>query len=107
MEQVRVIIGDERTSGFPDDEVKRVVWNHYFDVGQSVSKLLGMCTILRVFLTRELIGCTEEQERRAVAEERKGETSIMFLATGSSCSFTSLSRMSIPSSCTLFFPIPM
>ncbi len=38
MEQVRVIIGDERTSGISDDEVKRVVWSHYLDVEQSVSK---------------------------------------------------------------------
>lgn len=41
MEQVRAVIGDERSSGFTDSEVKRVVWDAYFDVSKSISVLLG------------------------------------------------------------------
>ncbi|EPQ59652.1 hypothetical protein GLOTRDRAFT_103641 [Gloeophyllum trabeum ATCC 11539] len=55
LEQVRNVIGSERESGLDDNTIKSVLWDQYFDVERSVHLLL------------------EEQERRRVAQERKGD----------------------------------
>ncbi|KAG6378415.1 hypothetical protein JVT61DRAFT_12670 [Boletus reticuloceps] len=57
LEQIRAIIGDEATSGLDDAIIRDTLWEFYFDIEQSVPRLL------------------EEQDRRAAARERKEHSS--------------------------------
>ena len=41
IEQVQAVIGDENTSGLPDQLVRDVVYNEWFDVPRSIERLLG------------------------------------------------------------------
>ncbi|KAF8138145.1 hypothetical protein EV363DRAFT_1427096 [Boletus edulis] len=53
LEHIRAIVGDEATSGLDDAIIRDTLWEFYFDIEQSVPRLL------------------EEQDRRAAARERK------------------------------------
>lgn len=41
LEQVRIIIGDDETSGISDDAIKDVLWETYFDIEQTTEWALG------------------------------------------------------------------
>lgn len=43
VDQVREVIGNEATSGIPDDFMKEVVWNEGFSVEKSIEILRGSC----------------------------------------------------------------
>ncbi|KNZ79571.1 HBS1-like protein [Termitomyces sp. J132] len=53
IEEVRQVIGDEYVSGFPDNELKDVLWEYFFDTEKTIHWAL------------------EEQSRRQIARERK------------------------------------
>ncbi|KAG5716065.1 HBS1-like protein [Termitomyces sp. T112] len=53
LEEVRQVIGDEYVSGFPDNELKDVLWEYFFDTEKTIHWAL------------------EEQSRRQIARERK------------------------------------
>lgn len=41
LEQVRIIIGDDETSGISDNAIKDVLWENYFDIEQTTEWALG------------------------------------------------------------------
>lgn len=75
MEQVRNVIGEEEISGLSDRAIKDALWDSYYDVDKTVGWAMGKYepTLHRVPL---LTLCSEEQERIALAKERKGKLSI-------------------------------
>lgn len=72
LEQIRLVIGGEETTGLSDQSIKDALWEYYFDAEKTVEWALGEFTVAKkCFILSN--ATTEEQQRRQLARERKGE----------------------------------
>lgn len=74
IEHIRAVVGDEASSGFDDGIIRDTLWQFYFDIEQSIAWLFGLSFTPNLIL---LSPFPEEQERRAIARERKGRLSYL------------------------------
>ena len=42
---VKAVLGDEPVSGISDQEVKKILWDHYFDVDETIGVIVGECCL--------------------------------------------------------------
>lgn len=75
LEQVRATLGTEAQNGISDEKIKETLYNYWYDVQQTLDYLLGGHSIVGA-LVRILICPAEEQTRRRMALERKGELGL-------------------------------